>query len=207
METRFAAAIFAALYGGTGADWVGRGTGVDDAGLTRKADAVDRALALHADALGDPMAILARLGGREVCAMLGAIIGDIVGSVYEFRNHRSKVFEPFFHPNAFYTDDTICTVAVADALVNDRHPAQALKDWGRRYWDNGGWGQRFAMWLASDELAPYGSFGNGAAMRVAPAMTRAGARCCASAAPAAAWSSTTPCSTTCCAASTATWPA
>ena len=49
--------------------------------------------------------------------MLGAIIGDIVGSVYEFRNHRSKVFEPFFHPNAFYTDDTICTVAVADALV------------------------------------------------------------------------------------------
>jgi hypothetical protein len=62
--------------------------------------------------------------------MLGAIIGDIVGSVYEFRNHRSKVFEPFFHPNAFYTDDTICTVAVADALVTDRHPAQALKDWG-----------------------------------------------------------------------------
>ena len=40
--------------------------------------------------------------------MLGAIIGDIVGSVYEFRNHRSKVFEPFFHPNAFYTDDTVC---------------------------------------------------------------------------------------------------
>jgi len=101
--------------------------------------------------------------------MLGAIIGDIVGSVYEFRNHRSKVFEPFFHPNAFYTDDTVCTVAVADALVNDRHPAQALKDWGRRYWNNGGWGQRFAMWLASDALDPYGSFGNGAAMRVAPA--------------------------------------
>lgn len=101
--------------------------------------------------------------------MLGAIIGDIVGSVYEFRNHRSKVFEPFFHPNAFYTDDTVCTVAVADALVNDRHPAQALKDWGRRYWDNGGWGQRFAMWLASDVFDPYGSFGNGAAMRVASA--------------------------------------
>lgn len=101
--------------------------------------------------------------------MLGAIIGDIVGSVYEFRNHRSKVFEPFFHPNASYTDDTVCTIAVADALINDRHPAQALKEWGRRYWDNGGWGQRFAMWLASDDLGPYGSFGNGAAMRVAPA--------------------------------------
>jgi nicotinate-nucleotide--dimethylbenzimidazole phosphoribosyltransferase len=73
-NTTIAAALFAALYGGTGADWVGRGTGVDDAGLARKADAVDRALALHKDALGDPLAVLARLGGREVAAMLGAII-------------------------------------------------------------------------------------------------------------------------------------
>jgi ADP-ribosylglycohydrolase len=100
--------------------------------------------------------------------MLGAIIGDIVGSVYEFHNHRFKGFSPFLHPNAFYTDDTVCTIAVADALVHDRHPALALKDWGRRYWDNGGWGQRFALWLASDDLEPYGSYGNGAAMRVAP---------------------------------------
>ncbi|MGV3491288.1 MAG: nicotinate-nucleotide--dimethylbenzimidazole phosphoribosyltransferase [Devosia sp.] len=73
-NTTVAAAIFAALFGGTGADWVGRGTGVDDAGLARKADAVDRALALHKDALADPLAILSRLGGREVAAMLGAII-------------------------------------------------------------------------------------------------------------------------------------
>ena len=73
-NTTVAAAIYAALYGGSGADWVGRGTGVDDAGLKRKADAVDRALALHKDALGDPLAILARLGGREIAAMLGAII-------------------------------------------------------------------------------------------------------------------------------------
>ena len=73
-NTTIAAALFAALFGGTGADWVGRGTGVDDAGLARKADAVDRALALHKDALGDPLAILARLGGREIAAMLGAII-------------------------------------------------------------------------------------------------------------------------------------
>ena len=101
--------------------------------------------------------------------MLGAIIGDIVGSVYEFRNHRAKTFEPFFHRQASYTDDTVCTIAVADALVNDRHPAEALKDWGRRYWDNGGWGQRFADWLSSDDMAPYNSYGNGAAMRVAPA--------------------------------------
>jgi nicotinate-nucleotide--dimethylbenzimidazole phosphoribosyltransferase len=73
-NTTVAAAIYAALYGGTGADWVGRGTGVDDAGLSRKADAVDRALALHAGGLDHPLAILARLGGREIAAMLGAII-------------------------------------------------------------------------------------------------------------------------------------
>ena len=101
--------------------------------------------------------------------MLGAIIGDIVGSVYEFRNHRAKTFEPFFHRQSSFTDDTVCTIAVADALVNDRHPAAALKDWGRRYWDNGGWGQRFADWLSSDDMAPYNSYGNGAATRVAPA--------------------------------------
>lgn len=73
-NTTVAAALYAALYGGSGADWVGRGTGVDAAGLARKADAVDRALALHKDALGDPLAILARLGGREIAAMLGALI-------------------------------------------------------------------------------------------------------------------------------------
>ncbi len=73
-NTTVAAAVFAALYGGSGADWVGRGTGVDDAGLARKAAAVDAALALHKDALTDPLAILARLGGREIAAILGAII-------------------------------------------------------------------------------------------------------------------------------------
>ena len=101
--------------------------------------------------------------------MLGAIIGDIVGSVYEFNNFRAKNFHPFFHEKAFYTDDTVCTIAVAEALIHERDPAVALKDWGRRYWENGGWGQRFALWLASDDMAPYDSYGNGAAMRVAPA--------------------------------------
>lgn len=73
-NTTVAAAIYAALFGGTGADWVGRGTGVDDAGLRRKADAVDRALARHSGELDDPLAVLARVGGREIAAMLGAII-------------------------------------------------------------------------------------------------------------------------------------
>jgi len=73
-NTTVAAAIYAALFGGTGADWVGRGTGVDDAGLERKAGAVDRALARHRDELDHPLAILARLGGREIAAMLGALM-------------------------------------------------------------------------------------------------------------------------------------
>ncbi|KFL29334.1 nicotinate-nucleotide--dimethylbenzimidazole phosphoribosyltransferase [Devosia riboflavina] len=73
-NTTIAAAIFAALYGGTGADWAGRGTGVDDAGYARKIAAIDRALALHQEGLDHPLAILARLGGREVAAMLGALI-------------------------------------------------------------------------------------------------------------------------------------
>lgn len=101
--------------------------------------------------------------------MLGAITGDIVGSVYEFNNYRAKDFQPLFHPDAKFTDDTVCTVAVADVLVNDRDPAATLQAWCRRYEDNGGWGQRFALWIGADEPQPYNSFGNGAAMRVSPA--------------------------------------
>ena len=73
-NTTIAAALYAALYGGSGADWVGRGTGVDDQGMGRKAAAVDAALAFHHGELVDPLSILARLGGREIAAMLGAII-------------------------------------------------------------------------------------------------------------------------------------
>ncbi len=101
--------------------------------------------------------------------MLGAIIGDSVGAVYEFKNYRAKDFTPFFHPKAFFTDDTVCTIAVADALVNGKDPATTLREWGRRYWDNGGWGQRFALWIATDGMGPYNSLGNGAAMRVSAA--------------------------------------
>jgi len=73
-NTTVAAAIFAALYGGEGADWVGRGTGVDDAGLARKARAVDAALMRHAGRLDTPFSILSHLGGREIAAMLGALL-------------------------------------------------------------------------------------------------------------------------------------
>jgi ADP-ribosyl-[dinitrogen reductase] hydrolase len=101
--------------------------------------------------------------------MLGAIIGDIVGSVYEFNNYKAKDFQPFFHPKAFFTDDTVCTLAVADALLNQRNPAVALRDWCRRYLHIGGWGLRYADWVKSDSMGPYNSMGNGAAMRVSPA--------------------------------------
>lgn len=100
--------------------------------------------------------------------MLGAVIGDIVGSVYEWNNVRRKNFGPLFDSKAFYTDDTVCTLAVADALVNEKHAGEALKEWGLRYWDNGGWGGMFSRWLQSSTLDPYNSFGNGAAMRVSP---------------------------------------
>ncbi len=102
--------------------------------------------------------------------MLGAIIGDIVGSVYEHHNYRAKNFYPLFHSAAFFTDDTVCTIAVADTLLHSKSPAETIREWGRRYWHNGGWGMNFAQWLSADELLPaYNSFGNGAAMRVSPA--------------------------------------
>lgn len=73
-NTTVAAALAAALFGGTGADWVGRGTGVDDAGLARKAAAVDAALAKHAAALRDPLQALRHVGGREIAAIAGAVL-------------------------------------------------------------------------------------------------------------------------------------
>lgn len=73
-NTTCAAALYAALYGGPAARWTGRGTGLDDCGLARKNAAIDAALALHAGHLDDPLEILRRLGGREVAAMMGAIL-------------------------------------------------------------------------------------------------------------------------------------
>ena len=73
-NTTVAAALAAALFGGKGPDWVGRGTGVDDAGLARKAAAVDAALAQHGAALADPLDALRRVGGRELAAIAGAVL-------------------------------------------------------------------------------------------------------------------------------------
>lgn len=96
--------------------------------------------------------------------MLGAIAGDIVGSVYEGAAPPSKTF-PLFLPRSRFTDDTVLTVAVACALRRDRDYAAELHRWGRAYPD-AGYGGLFRHWLRSDKPRPYGSFGNGAAMRV-----------------------------------------
>ncbi|MFN3593289.1 MAG: ADP-ribosylglycohydrolase family protein [Thiobacillaceae bacterium] len=100
--------------------------------------------------------------------MWGALIGDLAGAVYEGRPIKRKDFGPLIHPNARPTDDSVLTVAVADALLSGRSLVESLKDWGRRYPD-AGYGWRFRQWLLSDCNAPYGSYGNGAAMRCAPA--------------------------------------
>jgi ADP-ribosylglycohydrolase len=99
--------------------------------------------------------------------MLGAIIGDIAGSIYEFHNYRAKDFV-FFGRQADFTDDTVCTIAVADALLHGKPPADALYEWCTRYPDRG-YGGMFSKWIQSPGGRPYNSFGNGAAMRVSPA--------------------------------------
>ena len=100
--------------------------------------------------------------------MLGAIIGDIAGSKYEFNNTFDYDFE-MFGGGCDFTDDTICTVAVADAILNGRSYQESLLDWCRRYPSpKGAYGGRFAGWIHSLDPQPYNSFGNGSAMRVSP---------------------------------------
>ena len=99
--------------------------------------------------------------------MLGAIIGDIVGSIYEWDRIKTKDFA-FFGHYCDFTDDTVCTVAVADILLHDLPPAGTMQEWCRRY-PGRGYGGMFGEWIYFDEPAPYDSYGNGAAMRVSPA--------------------------------------
>ena len=100
--------------------------------------------------------------------MLGAMIGDSVGSKYEFNNTFDYDFE-MFGEGCDFTDDTICTVAVADAILNGRSYQESLLDWCRRYPSpKGAYGGRFAQWIRSLDPQPYNSFGNGSAMRVSP---------------------------------------
>lgn len=100
--------------------------------------------------------------------MLGAIIGDIVGSRFEFNPTNDYNFG-LFTGECGFTDDTICTCAVADALLKGNDFGESIHDWCRRYpHPMGGYGGRFAQWVRSDNPQPYNSFGNGSAMRVSP---------------------------------------
>ena len=101
--------------------------------------------------------------------MLGAIIGDIVGSRFEFNNTKDFNFELFTNECSF-TDDTICTIAIANALTDgDRDYQGWLRCWCKLFnHPMGGYGGSYARWIASDDPQPYNSFGNGSAMRVSP---------------------------------------
>ena len=103
--------------------------------------------------------------------MIGALIGDTVGSVYEFNNINTKDF-PLFDKECFLTDDSILTLAIAEIIQNNWQNDKAkvietIKRWGRAYPDRG-YGGRFARWLFSDDTEAYNSFGNGASMRISP---------------------------------------
>ncbi len=97
--------------------------------------------------------------------MLGAIIGDIVGSAYEFHNVKEKDFD-LWPKDAKITDNTVCTLAVADMILHTKEPAKTLQEWCRRY--PVGYGKKFQEWIDSDNPKPYGSWGNGAVMRISP---------------------------------------
>lgn len=100
--------------------------------------------------------------------MIGAIIGDVAGSRFEFRNTFDYDFE-IFHKDCGFTDDTICTIAIADAILKGISYKESILHWCRKYPNPmGAYGASFSRWLASSDPQPYDSFGNGAAMRVSP---------------------------------------
>ncbi len=98
--------------------------------------------------------------------MIGAIAGDIIGSVYEWDNIKTTEF-PLFGKDCRFTDDTVLTVAIADSILTGTEYAVKLKQYYRRY-PNAGYGGSFRNWGESEEFKPYNSWGNGSAMRVSP---------------------------------------
>jgi ADP-ribosylglycohydrolase len=98
--------------------------------------------------------------------MIGAIAGDIIGSVHEFGRTKTKKFPLFVRASGF-TDDSVMTVAIARAILTDGDYRKAVLEFGRRYPD-AGYGGFFMGWLHSDDPKPYNSYGNGSALRVSP---------------------------------------
>ena len=98
--------------------------------------------------------------------MIGALAGDIIGSVYERFPLKTTTF-PLFHSHCRFTDDSVMTIAVADAILTGAEYAASMKRWGRKYPD-AGYGGSFFRWIFQDDARPYHSWGNGSAMRVSP---------------------------------------
>lgn len=98
--------------------------------------------------------------------MLGAISGDVIGSIYERARLKTTEF-PLFSARSRFTDDSVLTVATAHALLTGESYAEAYHTFGNRY-PHVGYGASFRAWLRSDSPAPYNSWGNGSAMRVSP---------------------------------------
>ena len=98
--------------------------------------------------------------------MIGAIAGDIIGSVFEGHPVKTTDF-PLFCSHSRFTDDTVLTVAIAHSILNNIDYATSLKDFGRKY-PHAGYGGSFFRWLNSSHSEPYNSWGNGSAMRVSP---------------------------------------
>ena len=111
--------------------------------------------------------------------MLGAILGDIIGSPYEKNNAKSLNTNdfPLFCKNSRFTDDTVMTIAIGDAILAGHEKSsdetirenviKSMQKWGAKY-PNAGYGRKFKQWLESKQPQPYGSWGNGSAMRVSP---------------------------------------
>ena len=95
--------------------------------------------------------------------IIGAVIGDVIGSVFEWNNIKKTDFD-LFNPKCDFTDDTVLTIAVADCILNKKDFAKTIWEYGRKYRGRG-YGGSFRNWLQEDDLKPYGSFGNGSAMR------------------------------------------
>jgi ADP-ribosylglycohydrolase len=98
--------------------------------------------------------------------MLGSIIGDIIGSTYEFRNTDKYDFDPF-PAGSFFTDDTVLTAAIADAILTDNEYSGSIREYALNY-PGRGYGEWFNRWIYMENPQPYKSFGNGSAMRVSP---------------------------------------
>ena len=103
---------------------------------------------------------------KRLCKVIGAIIGDIIGSVYEFKPTKDYNFE-LFKEGSKFTDDTVLTIAIADSLLNNVSFKDSVYKWARKH-PKRGYGRKFWKWMTSKEPQSYNSLGNGSAMRVSP---------------------------------------